>query len=132
MYQLAGLASIVDLYRGRGGVLKKVYAQDPVFNSLDKTLLATLGITVVEHPAVFDLVVTNKEEDEKIFLYCPGAEIVHIQHLISSSESIAMLFGNSLNGDSFANFVASTESIRVPSFEPCEHAFWDVRLYYHR
>lgn len=169
MYQLAGLASIVDFYRSsnsssyshlhgdysshsEGGI--KVYAQDPVFNDLDKTLLSSLGIIVLPHPGVFDYLRDANQDQQRggIFLYCPGAERVHIEQLLSSlpfssssqqqQPTNVLLFGNSLDNHDFfsfsssshqqviSSFLKATNSIHIPTFDHCEYAFWDMRLYY--
>ena len=212
MYQLAALSSIVDFYSEPSSSSSstaaatatlndtndtnkkitnsnvKVYAQDPVFSSLDKSLLNSLGINTVEHPAIFDLVSNcryqyqkthhghqpqqeenenekknnhlnnkdgSKDEDKNhtnkydhpppIFLYCPGAERIHIKHLISISYNPTFLFGNSLDDDDLHHpssssspsqqdiltsfLLHTTNSTHIPTFEPCEHAFWNTRLY---
>jgi hypothetical protein len=82
-----------------------IYAQDPVFNDLDKQLLQSLGIKVVEHPAAFDLV------NDRTFLFCPGAERSHLKQLLrprsasasasgsGSGSAPAVVFGGPLESD---------------------------------
>ncbi|KAL1970994.1 hypothetical protein VTN77DRAFT_2828 [Rasamsonia byssochlamydoides] len=136
LYQLAALVSVLDLLAQPdiGTHIKNVYAQDPVFNEFDKQLLQSLGITVVEHPTAFNLV------NEHSFLYCPGAERTHLEHLLLSAP--ALVFGGplesvvSLDSDSddddvvLATFVRTRRSLQLPQFEPNIHAFWNMRLYW--
>lgn len=68
--------------------IKQVYAQDPVFNKMDKKLLSFLNIQVVNDPAAFDLV------DQDTFLYCPGAERSHLVELLEKEP--ALFFGGPL------------------------------------
>lgn len=56
MYQLAAFKTVVDALAARDAVPPQAFAQDPVFNALDKELLGRLGITVVQHPAAFHLI----------------------------------------------------------------------------
>jgi hypothetical protein len=68
--------------------IETVYAQDPVFNALDKMLLASLGIQIVQDPAAFALV------DKRTFLYSPGAERSHLVKMLPLSP--AWFFGGPL------------------------------------
>ncbi|KAL1999112.1 hypothetical protein VTN02DRAFT_5020 [Thermoascus thermophilus] len=127
LYQLAALASILEYLETDVDVkIKEVSAQDPVFNELDKQLLQSLGITVVEHPTAFHLV------NERTLLYCPGAETAHLAQILPSSP--ALLFGGPLDSTSsdeaIAAFVQTRRSVQLPAFEPNEHAFWNMRLYW--
>ncbi|GAD97657.1 predicted protein [Paecilomyces variotii No. 5] len=146
LYQLAALASICSLL-GMSSVglqllhysdistetfdtqsaAMKVFAQDPVFNDFDKKLLQSLGITVVEDPKAFELV------NERTFLYCPGAERAHLDRILVSNPAI--LFGGPLDNLSpeqevLASYVHARNSLQLPIFEPNEHAFWNMRLYW--
>lgn len=112
--------------RGCRGYMQ-VFAQDPVFNTLDRALLAGLGIAVVEHPAAFELV------DASTFLFCPGAEKVHLEQLVVPGP--ALLFGGPLEdtgSEPLDSFLDTTESCRLPAFDACEHAFWNMRLYWRK
>ncbi|KAL2013679.1 hypothetical protein VTN00DRAFT_1204 [Thermoascus crustaceus] len=126
LYQLAALASILEYFEANVEVnIKEVSAQDPVFNDLDKELLQSLGITVVEHPKAFNVV------NERTLLYCPGAETAHLAQILPSSP--ALLFGGPLDSTSeeaIAAFVKTRSSLQLPLFEPNEHAFWNMRLYW--
>ncbi|KAJ6164490.1 hypothetical protein N7470_003162 [Penicillium chermesinum] len=64
MYQLAALECLKNQLSGSGSL--SVYAQDPVFNKLDRDLLESLRMTIVEHPAAFGLITRNT------LLFCPG------------------------------------------------------------
>ncbi|BDD59581.1 hypothetical protein MPDQ_000775 [Monascus purpureus] len=143
MYQLAALTSILNFFDSHSEVIPRVYAQDPVFNTLDKSLLDSLGITVIEHPTAFDMVRDQREnENERVFLFCPGAERIHIEKLLSLSRLSSwpsgpdVLFGGPLeehdDSELLTTFLDTRDSARIPVFEPCEHAFWNMRLYWIR
>jgi len=100
-----------------------------VFNSFDKDLLKSVGISVVEHPAAFDLV------DHQTFLYCPGAEKTHLEQLLPLNPSI--LFGGPLENsydydenEILSDFVHARQSVLLPQFEPHPETFWKVHLYW--
>ncbi|KAI9929984.1 hypothetical protein ASPWEDRAFT_35231 [Aspergillus wentii DTO 134E9] len=121
MYQLAALTTTIDLIDKE----IPIYAQDPVFNTLDKSLLSSLGVSVLDHPAAFDLVSPHS------FLYCPGAERSHLEQLLQHRPRL--LFGGPLEdteSEVLNRFCAETESKRVPVFELLEHAFWEMRVYH--
>jgi hypothetical protein len=128
LYQLSALVSVVNLVDrlredDRSGV--PVYAQDPVFNALDRSLLSSRAITVVDHPAAFTLVTHST------FLFCPGAERAHLDSLLPSSP--AMVFGGPLEdnpSETLARWLATTRSAKVPEFAGNSHAFWHMRLYW--
>ncbi|KAN0071634.1 hypothetical protein V8E54_010230 [Elaphomyces granulatus] len=129
LYQLAALESVIEFLAGPSidATIKQVLAQDPVFNDLDKELLHFLGITVVDHPAAFDLV------NDQTFLYCPGAEILHLTRLLPYNP--ALLLGGPLENVSSENgvlaaFVQTRNSLQLPPFEQNQHAFWNTRLYW--
>lgn len=48
-----------------------IYAQEPLFNKLDKQHLASLGITVIENPGIWELIGSES------LVYSPGAEKRH-------------------------------------------------------
>ncbi|KAJ9347812.1 hypothetical protein DTO027B9_8819 [Paecilomyces variotii] len=129
LYQLAALAAIAGLFEtlDTQSAAVQVFAQDPVFNDFDKELLQSLGITVVEDPKAFELV------NEGTFLYCPGAERAHLDRILASNPAI--LFGGPLDNLSpeqevLASYVQTRSSLQLPAFEPNEHAFWNMRLYW--
>jgi SRR1. len=149
LYQLAALASIAEFFsksypvslklsRNTNNSISqkksdtdsrtvKVFAQDPVFNDFDKELLQSLGITMVEDPKAFELV------NEHTFLYCPGAERAHLDRILASNPAI--LFGGPLDNISpeqevLASYVQERSSLQLPTFEPHEHAFWNMRIYW--
>ncbi|RAL08594.1 SRR1 family protein [Aspergillus homomorphus CBS 101889] len=109
-----------------------IYAQDPVFNELDRSLLTTLGITVVEHPTGFE-----KVEAGGSLLFCPGAEKTHLELLLAQKPACVVggpleeTMESSSSGD-IARFVTATESVRLPRFEEMKEAFWGMRVYYPR
>ncbi|EAW12747.1 SRR1 family protein [Aspergillus clavatus NRRL 1] len=124
LYQLAALASMVDMMRKRHPSVR-VYAQDPVFNDLDRSLLDSLGFTVLEHPEGFARV------SDRTFLYCPGAERTHLEQLLPANPPL--LFGGPLEeieSEVVGRFLGARKSVRVPVFENNEHAFWNMRLYF--
>ncbi|KAK1138787.1 hypothetical protein N8T08_001788 [Aspergillus melleus] len=102
-----------------------IYAQDPVFNELDKSLLSSLDITVLEHPHAFEKVTPAT------FLYCPGVEQAHLSQLLALNPK--SLFGGPLedvDSEVVRRFVATRGSVRLPRFQEQEHAFWNMRVYY--
>lgn len=102
-----------------------VYAQDPVFNDLDKSLLSSLDITILEHPHAFEKVTAAT------FLYCPGAEQAHLSQLLALDPGF--LFGGPLEdiaSEEVRRFVGARGSVRLPRFQEHEHAFWNMRVYF--
>ncbi|KAL5359397.1 hypothetical protein BJX96DRAFT_174314 [Aspergillus floccosus] len=129
MYQLAALLTVIEECRASDSSTPvPVYAQDPVFNALDESLLAALGVTVVQHPRAFD------EVSARTVLFCPGAERAHLEQLLRADDQIpAMLFGGPLEdteSDIISQFARARQSVRLPRFEEQEHAFWNMRVYY--
>ncbi|KAJ5602862.1 hypothetical protein N7537_005818 [Penicillium hordei] len=126
LYQLAALASIKDQVACNTSSNLKVYAQDPVFNTLDESLLASLNITVIKHPEAFSHITANT------MLFCPGAERKHLELLLPSKPWL--LFGGPLehadSGGVLQGYVDSAGSYCLPVFEALEHAFWNMRLYW--
>lgn len=102
-----------------------VYAQDPVFNTLDCALLDAMGITVVEHPVGFESVTRNT------LLFCPGAERKHLELVLPSNPGF--VFGGPLENaesDVIQEFVGKMGSRALEPFTSNEHAFWMTRLYF--
>ncbi|KAJ5913349.1 hypothetical protein N7504_002232 [Penicillium tannophilum] len=121
MYQLAALERIKE----RLGSSVPVYAQDPVFNTLDCALLDAMGITVVEHPVGFESVTRNT------LLFCPGAERKHLELVLPSNPGF--VFGGPLENtesDVIQEFVGKMGSRALEPFTSNEHAFWMTRLYF--
>ncbi|PKX97140.1 SRR1 family protein [Aspergillus novofumigatus IBT 16806] len=110
LYQLAALVGVTELMKKYHPSIT-AYAQDPVFNQLDRSLLKTLGITVLDHPEGFAKV------SDRSFLYCPGAERTHLEQLLGIESEVVN------------RYLGARESVRVPTFESNEHAFWNMRLY---
>ncbi|RAH84875.1 hypothetical protein BO86DRAFT_305677 [Aspergillus japonicus CBS 114.51] len=126
LYQLNALMSVVECFNHPTTPLQ-IYAQDPVFNALDRQLLTSLGITVVEHPAGFERVNPNS------LLFCPGAEKAHLEVLLARNP--VGVVGGPLEDTGSAGierFVARTGSVRLPRFEELKEAFWEMRVYYTR
>lgn len=123
LYQLAALVAIKVLVRRQQDRPVPVYAQDPVFNTLDRELLKSLGITVVEHPAAFDLVTPHS------VVFCPGAESKHLLQVFPSRPRV--LFCNQIDtiDPQFRSFLEHTRLRLMPDFPPCEEAFWRLALY---
>ncbi|GIJ85801.1 hypothetical protein Asppvi_004665 [Aspergillus pseudoviridinutans] len=123
LYQLAALVCVTELIKKYCPSIS-AYAQDPVFNQLDRSLLNLLGITVLDHPEGFGKV------SDRSFLYCPGAERTHLEQLLSSDPPL--LFGGPLEGiesEVVGRYLGTRESVRAPTFGSNEHAFWNMRLY---
>ncbi|OAX81499.1 hypothetical protein ACJ72_04157 [Emergomyces africanus] len=113
--------------------IKDCYAQDPVFNTLDKQLLESHGIRVVEHPEAFTLI------NERTFLYSPGAERVHILDMLPSNP--ALFFGGPLDGENIlrlpddkekilSEFLNTRRLMLLPPFDPNIPAFWKSSLFW--
>ncbi|KAJ5397569.1 hypothetical protein N7509_005682 [Penicillium cosmopolitanum] len=102
-----------------------IYAQDPVFNNLDRELLESLGMTVVNTPVGFERVTS------KTLLFCPGAERKHLDMLLPSNPKL-VLGGPLENTESsiIQAYVEKTDSSILVSFSAQEHAFWKMRLYH--
>ncbi|KAJ5146110.1 Sensitivity To Red Light Reduced-like SRR1 [Penicillium bovifimosum] len=126
LYQLAALASIKDRVASTTNQTIKVYAQDPVFNALDESLLAALNMDVLQHPAAFTHITSST------MLFCPGAERKHLELLLPSKPWL--LFGGPLEhadaGGVLLEYVDCAGSFCLPVFEALEHAFWRMRLYW--
>ncbi|RAK75059.1 SRR1 family protein [Aspergillus fijiensis CBS 313.89] len=127
LYQLNALMSVVECLTANPTTSTvQIYAQDPVFNALDRQLLAALGITVVEHPDGFGKVNSNS------LLFCPGAEKAHLEVLLARNP--AGVVGGPLEdtgSDGIERFVARTGSVRLPRFEELKEAFWEMRVYHY-
>jgi hypothetical protein len=132
MYQLAALASILkwigeSTSTQNPNLAIRAYAQDPVFNTHDETLLNELKITVLAHPGAFQKVTP------KTLLFCPGAERRHIELLLAHDPAIVV--GGPLEdieSDVVRRFVERRESVRLKEFAELETAFWGMRIYFPR
>lgn len=105
----------------------RAFAQDPVFNTHDETLLDELKITVLAHPGAFQKVTPNT------LLFCPGAERRHIELLLAHDPAIVV--GGPLEdieSDIVRRFVERRESVRLKEFAELETAFWGMRIYFPR
>ncbi|KAE8377233.1 hypothetical protein BDV26DRAFT_219269 [Aspergillus bertholletiae] len=123
MYQLAGLVSVMGVMQKSFPDLQ-VFAQDPVFNTHDRSLLASLAITVLDHPHGFE------KASPDTLLYCPGAERTHLEQLLSHAPPL--VFGGPLEdieSEAVKQFLESRNSVRIPRFDDMEHAFWNMRVY---
>ncbi|OJJ83032.1 SRR1 family protein [Aspergillus glaucus CBS 516.65] len=120
LVQLAALVSTKELFHN-----VRVYTQDPVFNTLDKALFGSLGLTVLEHPAGFEKI------SEQSFLFCPGAEKGHLEEILEKKPRA--LFGGPLeemsDSDTVKAFLNEKVGKKVPVFEGDEKAFWGMRVY---
>ncbi|KAL1958700.1 hypothetical protein VTO42DRAFT_4043 [Malbranchea cinnamomea] len=135
LFQLAALTSILE-YISQPEIpvtIGKCYAQDPVFNFLDKEFLDSIGIEVLEDPDAFALV------DDRTFLYAPGAERTHLSQLLSKDPAI--FFGGPLEDPLVTNDTSADKnsleafsrlrcSKLLPEFEPNDTAFWRMSLYW--
>ncbi|KAL4821142.1 hypothetical protein BDW67DRAFT_78644 [Aspergillus spinulosporus] len=132
MYQLAALASVLGWIGESTSTQNptpriKAYAQDPVFNAHDETLLNELKITVLTHPGAFQKVTP------KTLLFCPGAERRHIELLLAHNPAIVV--GGPLEdieSDVVRRFVENRDSVRLKEFAELETAFWGMRIYFPR
>ena len=66
-FELAALASILEIL-GEKHEIKRVYVQDPIFNSLDEIFLRGLGYNIVSTPEGFTKI------DESTLLFAPHLE----------------------------------------------------------
>jgi hypothetical protein len=110
---------------GKSTPALQAFAQDPVFNAHDKSLLTSLDITVLNHPHAFEKV------SPTTLLYCPGAERTHLEQLLAYTP--ALVFGGPLEdveSEAVRQFMESGRSIRIPLFEELEHSFWNMRVYF--
>ncbi|WEW55962.1 hypothetical protein PRK78_001397 [Emydomyces testavorans] len=132
MFQLAALESILGLLSQTKTInAENLYAQDPVFNDMDKKLLQSIGFKVVQDPQAFSMV------EEGTFLYAPGAERVHLMKLLPHNP--VLFFGSCLDGmhsvsmeeDAFQDFIERKSSLLLPEFESNPTAFWKATLYWH-
>ncbi|OJJ72543.1 hypothetical protein ASPBRDRAFT_54367 [Aspergillus brasiliensis CBS 101740] len=124
LYQLAALVDVMASVSSSKPSIK-TYAQDPVFNSLDTSLLSSLDITVLDTPLAFEKVTSRS------FLFCPGAERTHLEQMLALDP--AFVFGGPLedvDSEVVSAFVKRRGSVRLPLFEAQEHAFWNMRVYY--
>ncbi|KAL4750918.1 hypothetical protein BDW72DRAFT_106731 [Aspergillus terricola var. indicus] len=132
MYQLAALVSVLEWIGESTSTQNpttriKAYAQDPVFNSHDETLLNELKVTVLAHPRAF------QEVTSKTLLFCPGAERRHIELLLAHDPAIVV--GGPLEdieSDIVKRFLERRESVRLKEFAELETAFWGMRIYFPR
>ncbi|EEH42533.2 uncharacterized protein PADG_07353 [Paracoccidioides brasiliensis Pb18] len=136
LYQLAALVTILEYFAWEdtpSNAIKDCYAQDPVFNMLDKQLLESVGVHVVEDPKAFALI------NEGTFLYSPGAERSHLLVMLSSNP--ALFFGGPLDGenlvrlpdtreDVLSGFLKSRRSMLLPPFDSNVNAFWMTSLFW--
>ncbi|KAJ5647437.1 hypothetical protein N7490_003809 [Penicillium lividum] len=124
MYQLAALERIKERFAAHFTSIP-VYAQDPVFNNLDRALLEGMGIMVVEDPVGFESVTRNT------LLFCPGAERKHLELVLPSNPGF--VFGGPLENtesEVIEKFVGKMQSRALEPFTCNEHAFWMTRLYF--
>ncbi|EAS31264.3 uncharacterized protein CIMG_06743 [Coccidioides immitis RS] len=131
MFQLAALELTVELL-SQAKIINpdNLYAQDPVFNDMDKKLLKYAGFNVVQDPDAFALVA------KETFLYAPGAEKSHLIDLLLRDPGL--FFGSTFDdihsatteGDTCAQFVGRRRSLLLPEFEPNPSAFWRTTLYW--
>ena len=84
MYQLAVFKSVIDMLSKKQGQRPEAFAQEPIFNTLDVQFLSHLNISVVEHPAAFELITSNT------FAFCPGAEQFIVRGTLFRSPAMYM------------------------------------------
>ncbi|KAK2733341.1 hypothetical protein FQN57_002161 [Myotisia sp. PD_48] len=136
LFQLAALVSILEVLADLSNISGKCFAQDPVFNELDRELLNSLGFEVVNGSKAFELV------HESTFLYAPGAERIHLLTLLPLNPQI--FFGGPLdtshsiidleNGENeqsvLTNFTRKMQSINLSEFNPNPASFWRSSFYW--
>lgn len=125
-------ADIGTMYIAREKTIstENLYAQDPVFNDMDRTLLESIGFKVVQDPEAFSLV------KGQTFLYAPGAERNHLVKMLAHNP--VMFFGSSLDSthsakleeDLFQQFLEHKRTLPLPEFESNPTAFWRTTLYW--
>ncbi|KAI9812316.1 MAG: hypothetical protein M1827_004765 [Pycnora praestabilis] len=137
MFQLGALQSILEVLNTRVNI-SSIYAQDPVFNDLDKELLGSLNITVIEDPQVFSRI------DQSTFVYAPHCERSFLlpglagknpalmvgndmAHMITGSLSSSLTAAELQIG---RDFVQDRTTTAFPAFEAAENAFNNTTIYW--
>jgi SRR1 len=87
MYQLAAFKTVIDILITKQSQPPKAFAQELLFNTLDKQLLGYLNISVVDHPAGFLHI------NSTTFVYCPSAPFTIIRGVLNRLPSIYMNHG---------------------------------------
>jgi hypothetical protein len=153
IFQLAVLVSLTEaIEAAQGEGLKvKMYAQEPMYNTLDKEFLKSLGIDfkpVSEGWAVLD----QSDKDGHVFVYAPGAEREVAVKVFAASPAFYLGNDPRLYSEGYAwtrdraadkhhrelssaisavqKFVDSHESIRLPDFNLPNYPFHEQDLYY--
>ncbi|KAL4935918.1 hypothetical protein BDV06DRAFT_205964 [Aspergillus oleicola] len=130
MYQLAALVSVLEWIQKNSPSQSpkiKTYAQDPVFNTHDESLLESQNIKTLLHPSAFDLI------NENTILFAPGAERRHLEILLVRDPAIVI--GGPLEDIESATvkqWVERREEVKLREFEELETAFWGMSIYYPR
>ncbi|KAL4799645.1 hypothetical protein BDV19DRAFT_233679 [Aspergillus venezuelensis] len=130
MYQLAALVSVME-WIGQNTPSRlsdiKTYAQDPVFNTHDEYLLASLKIAVLQHPTAFTQI------NKKTILFAPGAERRHLEILLKHDPAIVI--GGPLEdieSTVVKGWMEKREEVKLKEFEELETAFWGMSVYFPR
>ena len=140
LLQVAVFVSILDLStgkEGKGG--PKAYAQEPLYNELDKEFLGTLGVEVLVDPKGFEVV------EERTFVYAPGAEREIVRRVLKGKPECVLgsdlrlyLDDSSREGVEAEDAAAATgrmfmgehDSVRLPDFDMANEPFREQYLYY--
>ncbi|KAL4925774.1 SRR1 family protein [Aspergillus undulatus] len=133
MYQLAALVSLMEWIEkntppsstSNPNPKPPTYAQDPVFNTHDTTLLSSQTITVLTHPSAFTKISPNT------ILFAPGAERRHLELLLARNP--AVVIGGPLEdieSDVVKRWLSRRGSVKLDVFEELETAFWGMSVYY--
>lgn len=126
-YELAALISILEIL-GKKHHIQDIIFQDPVFNSLDESVLKSLGYTVVETPDAFSKL------NGTTFLFAPHLECFHYATaleiatpVLSIGSDLQMYVGGLLSSlaertkkgscQIFQDFVERTDSRPMPDFD---------------
>ncbi|KAL4961810.1 SRR1 family protein [Aspergillus stella-maris] len=130
MYQLAVLVSVME-WVGKNTPSQssgiKTFAQDPVFNTHDESLLASLNISVLKHPSAFTHI------NKKTILFAPGAERRHLEILLRHDPAI--IIGGPLEdieSTVVKGWMEKREELKLKEFEELETAFWGMSVYFPR
>jgi hypothetical protein len=105
-FQLAAFKSVLDAVEKVQGEAVAAYAQEPHYNELDTTFLASLNITKVDHPRGFELL------DVASFAYSPAAEPEVEAQIIDRDPQVWL--HRSLTGTSSTLFAESYEHAQLP------------------
>ena len=133
MYQLAALETTLDILLPNSlNDNNKIVAQDPVFEELDRLLLQSKGISIVESPAGFNEIVAET------LVYAPHCETEVVAEHVLGGQWPGIIVCNDLqryvdiNGrveGRVEGFLRSSTGQRFPVFESDGRVFNDLCVY---